>query len=114
MPTKNSTTVTIAGVAYTLTSSDSTEHILECAKIVDKQINALTKSYFGYPEAMISVLAACNIADEYLKLKELSENTLKIVEENKRLQQENQKLLREIARINNSRVRNNNKTENNI
>lgn len=105
MPNKNSTTVTIAGVDYTFTSSDSPEHILECAKIVDKQITALTKSYFGYPEAMISVLAACNIADEYLKLKELSESTLKLEEENRRLQQENQKLLREIARINNSRAR---------
>ena len=109
MPKKNSATVYIAGVGYTLTGNDPVEHMVECAEIVDKHIGAVTKSFFGYPETMINVLAACNIADEYLKLKKLSEDIVKMMEENERLHEENQKLLREIARINNSRARNSKK-----
>lgn len=60
------TQVSVAGKEYTLTGTDSEEHMHRVAGYVDRKMEELTLST-RLPSTMVSVLAAMNVADELLK-----------------------------------------------
>ena len=69
---KIKTTVRIAGREYTMTGTDSEEHIHRVAAYVDRKMGEATL-VTRMPDNMISVLVAMNVADELLKAQD--ENT---------------------------------------
>ena len=60
------TTVRIAGREYTMTGTDSEEHMHRVAAYVDRKMEELTLTT-RMPPNMVSVLTALNVADELLK-----------------------------------------------
>lgn len=64
----NSVRVEIFDQVYNLRGSDA-EHLLKLAEYVDIKIRAVAASTQTVDSARLSVLAALNIADEYLMLK---------------------------------------------
>ena len=107
MAIRNRVTVVIAGVEYALAGQESVEHMEACARMVNERMSEIGRNSFQLSETMTAVLSACNIADEYLKLREKAKNILELETENARLKTENQRILRELARVQNSRVHEN-------
>lgn len=103
---KEKVNVTIGDVRYTLSGSDP-EHMQQCADMVDACMSDITKSFSNLPETMVAVLAACNIADQYLTLRNKADNIADLEAENARLQKENTSLLRRLAKQNNQKSREN-------
>lgn len=98
--------VTIAGVRYTLSGDAGEEHLQKCADMVDKCMTDIQKGFGTLPDSMVAVLAACNIADQYLRLLDDTSDITSLQTENERLNNENQMLLRKLAQISNSQMRN--------
>lgn len=69
---KTKTVVKILGRDYTITGSDTEEHIQRVAAFVDRKMEELRMST-RLPEPMVSVLTAMNLADELIKAQD--ENT---------------------------------------
>lgn len=63
-------TVDIFGVPYKLTGSSSGSHMRRVAEMVDDQMNRIARGFPRLDTPRIAVLAAVNIADEYVKLLE--------------------------------------------
>ncbi len=66
------TTVRIAGRDYTMTGTESEEHMHRVAVYVDRKMEEISLAT-QMPTNMVSVLAAMNVTDELLKAKD--ENT---------------------------------------
>jgi len=75
------TKVKIFGEEYTLKSSSSPEYMEKVASIVDKTMKKISENKPRISLHQIAVLAALNLADEYLKLEEEYENLLEMEEE---------------------------------
>ena len=76
--TKNKVKVNIASKAYTIIGEDSTEHMISVGQMVDTQVRDIATSYPALSVSDRAVLAAINVADEYIKTRE---KLMKMVEE---------------------------------
>lgn len=55
---------------YTLVGTDSEAHLRQVAETVDSHITAIASKNPGLDTTRKAVLTACNIMDDYIKLKE--------------------------------------------
>jgi cell division protein ZapA len=67
---KSRVTVMIMGEEYILKGSSTPEQIHKAGQYVDKLMKSLSESNIQMSKHKIAILAALNIADELLKLKE--------------------------------------------
>ncbi len=74
MSVKNKVTVKIMKQEYTLISEDSREHMQRVSNLVDDKMAILYKNNKKIPQLTLSVLTAINMADEYVKLLDSTEN----------------------------------------
>lgn len=72
---KNKIQVTIGGNTYALQGTESKEHIQKVAHLINEQIKGIQKKDFNHQlsNSGVHMLAAVQLADEYLKLKETFE-----------------------------------------
>lgn len=70
---KNKVEVRIHGQEYKLMSEDSHEYMQVIAKFLDNRMADIAKGNKKLSTAMVAVLAALNVADDYFKLKEAYE-----------------------------------------
>lgn len=68
MESKNRVTVEIYGEAYALKGDIEPERVMKLAAMVDKRMRTIAKTNSQLSALKISVLAALNLADEYLRL----------------------------------------------
>jgi len=99
---KSKTTVTIANQNFTLISEDSAEYVHKIASYVDKKIREIEKdSHTSFLNS--AVLACVNIADEYYKSLDATENmrqqVKEYIEDSTKTKMELQEARREIARL---------------
>ena len=78
---KNRVVVTIGGKDYTMVAVEDEGHVRRCAALVDQQLRQVTRDT-RLSQADAAVLAAMNVADQYLKELEASENLRRQVKEN--------------------------------
>lgn len=71
---KTKVSVDIFGMTYKLSGHTSGGHMRRVAGLVDEHMVRIAKGFPRLDTPRIAVLAAVNIADEYLKLKEQYEN----------------------------------------
>lgn len=67
---KNKVTVEIFGEKYALRGDMDTERVKLLAKMVDEEMRAVAKGNHRLPPAKVAVLAALNLANEYLKIQD--------------------------------------------
>jgi len=67
---KNKIKVSIGSRTYTIVGDDSPEHIVSVGQIVDENVKDLAQSYPSLSISDRAVLAAVNVADDFLKTKE--------------------------------------------
>ena len=82
---KNRISVMIDGNTYNVISDDDEMHVLTVAEMVDHQIRDIKKKANSLTPSMVSVLSAMNIADEFIKFKD-------IINDSKRVQTRNNAL----------------------
>jgi len=70
MDGKNRVTVEIFGETYALKGDIEPERVVKLAALVDKNMKIVAKANLRLSPAKIAVLAALNIADEYLRLEQ--------------------------------------------
>lgn len=75
---KNSLSVDIFGQQYQITGASST-HIKQVSNLVDDKMRQIATRNSKLDTTRLAVLAACNIADEYLELKQKYEELLELV-----------------------------------
>ena len=78
---KNRVVVTIGGKDYTMVAVEDEAYVRRCAALVDQQLRQVTRDT-RLSQADAAVLAAMNVADQYLKELEASENLRRQVKEN--------------------------------
>lgn len=105
MPNKTKIGVSIGGVRYTLAGEGDAEHLQMCADMVDETMAEIKRSFGSLPEPMTAVLAACNIAEQYLALVEQTKSQSDLKAENRKLHEENTLLLKKLAQISNAQNR---------
>ena len=103
---KNKVTVSIAGQDYTMVSADNENYVRKVAAHVDGQIREVLESG-RLSIANGAVLAAMNIADQYYREVDASENLRRQVkdglEENAKLKAELSECKREIFKLQNKK-----------
>ena len=67
---KTKVTVDIYGMQYKIAGQASGGHMRRVAELVDAQMNKIAKGFPKLDTPKLAVLAAVNIADEFLKMKE--------------------------------------------
>lgn len=101
---KNKVTVSIAGREYTMVGAEDDSYIHRVAAHVDSQLREVL-GQGRLSQADAAVLAAMNIADQYFKEQEVSENLRRQVkdylEEATRLKSELSEAKREIFKLQN-------------
>lgn len=102
---KNKVAVTIAGQEYTMVAVEDEAYVRRCAELVDSQLKELMTGRLALADA--SVLTAMNIADQYYREQEASENLRhqlkEALEEASRLKAELSESKREIFKLQNRR-----------
>ena len=78
---KNRVVVTIGGKDYTMVAVEDEGYVRRCTALVDQQLRQVTRDT-RLSQADAAVLAAMNVADQYLKELEASENLRRQVKEN--------------------------------
>lgn len=76
---KNKVTVTIAGQEYTLVGTEDEAYVRRVAAHVDAQVRQVQAGGMSLTDS--AMLAAINIADEYLKQQEIAENLRRQIKE---------------------------------
>jgi len=71
---KNRIEITLGGLPYTITTTDSPEYTQRVAEHVDAAIRAITSSSKEFSLMQATALAALNICDEHLKAVASAEN----------------------------------------
>ena len=100
MTDRHKVLVRMAGKEYTLVGVESDEYIHKVAIYIDKKMNEIIKTNNRLSTAMVAVLTAVNVADDYFKasdnetqideeLKLASDEVERQKAENRRLTQEN-------------------------
>ena len=74
---KNKVKVLINGVAYTLVTSETPEYVQRVAILVDRKIREIKGENSELTNGMISMLTSINLADEYIKLLDSTDNLRK-------------------------------------
>lgn len=74
-------TARIMGEDYTIRGRTSEEHILLIARFVDEKMLQIAEAYPKLGTSRIAVLAAINLADELLKVREQYEQLTRLLEE---------------------------------
>lgn len=74
---KNKVRVLINGAAYTLVTPEKPEYVQRVAMIVDRKISEIKSQNPELTNAMIAMLTSINLADEYLKLEDSTDNLRK-------------------------------------
>ena len=77
---RNKVIVTIGGKDYTMVAAEDEGYVRRCAEL-DRQLEEISAGG-RLPQVDAAVLAAMNIADQYLKEQEASENLRRQVKEN--------------------------------
>ncbi len=67
---KTQVTVHVAGQEFRLNGAESEEYILKVAQYTEDQINAIQEKYPSLSNGACVILAAINMADELMKLRE--------------------------------------------
>ncbi len=100
---KNKVVVTIADREYTMVAVEDEAYVHKCAAHVDSQLRELEGARLSQADA--AVLCAMNIADQYFKEQETSENLRRQIkdelEEANRLKMELSECKREIFKLQN-------------
>ena len=103
---KNKITVSIAGQEYTMVAEEGEDYVKRwrCAALVDSQVrDVMNGARLGRSDA--AVLAAMNIADQFFKEQEASENLRRQIkeglDENAKLKMELSESKREIFKLQN-------------
>ncbi len=98
---KNRVTVTIGGREYIMVAVEDEAYVRKCAALVDGELQAIQGGQLSQTDA--ATLVAMNIADQYFKEQEVSENLRRQVkeslEEASRLKLELSEAKREIFRL---------------
>jgi len=74
-------TARIMGEDYTIRGRASEEHILRIARFVDERMLQIAEAYPKLGTSRVAVLAAINMADELLKIREQYEQLTQLLEE---------------------------------
>ncbi|MBR4098636.1 MAG: cell division protein ZapA [Clostridium sp.] len=103
---KNKITVSIAGQEYTMLAAEDDAYVRRCASHVDAQVrDVMDGGRLSLADA--AVLAAMNVADQYFKEQESSENLRRQIKEaleaSQKLEAELSECKREIFRLQNKR-----------
>ncbi|MFV8830394.1 cell division protein ZapA [Alkalihalobacterium sp. APHAB7] len=78
------TTVSIYGQQYTIVSEEGDAHVKEVAQHVDQKMKEIRKRNTLLDTTRLAVLAALNVADDYVKMtKKLEQLEAKLKEEDK-------------------------------
>ena len=77
---RNKVVVTIAGREYTMVAVEDETYVRRCADLVDQQLKQLSSSHLSQADA--AVLAAMNLADQFLKEQQASDDLRRQVKEN--------------------------------
>ena len=77
---KNKITVSIAGQEYTMVAEEGEEYVKRCAALVDQQVRDVMNGA-RLSRADAAVLAAMNLADQFLKEQESGENLRRQIKE---------------------------------
>ena len=77
----NKTMVTINNQQYALKGEESVARMEDMAKFVDEKINLLKKTFPNCNPVRLSILAALEIAGEYLKLQDDYEELVTAIED---------------------------------
>ena len=104
---KHKIAVSIAGEEYTMVAEEGEEYVKRCAALVDKQVRELMEQiHLGRSDA--AVLAAMNLADQFLKEQEASENLRRQIkeglDENAKLNNDLSEAKREIFKLQNHKA----------
>ncbi len=77
---RNKVVVTIADREYTMVAVEDESYVRKCAELVDQQLKQLSSSNLAQADA--AVLAAMNLADQFLKEQQASDDLRRQVKEN--------------------------------
>ena len=77
---RNKVVVTIADREYTMVAAEDESYVRKCAELVDQQLKQLSSSNLAQADA--AVLAAMNLADQFLKEQQASDDLRRQVKEN--------------------------------
>lgn len=80
---KSKVTVEIFGESYALKGDAEAERIFRIAELVDRRMKNIAKGNPRLSPAKISVLAALNLADDYLRLEQDYQQLIKMLKEQK-------------------------------
>lgn len=69
LSTKNRTSVMIFGQQYTISGTETTEHIEKVAAIVDEKMSEISSKHMHLDKDEVAVLTAVNTVNDYLKLR---------------------------------------------
>lgn len=78
---QNKVTIRILGESYSIKGHHDSEHIYKTANIVNKQMTKIMENNPSLTTTKIAVLAALNIADEYIRLEEDYKQIVKMLED---------------------------------
>lgn len=103
---KNKITVSIGGQEYTMLAAEDDFYVRRCASHVDAQVRSVSDGG-RLSLADAAVLAAMNVADQYFKEQETSENLRRQIKEalelSQKLENELSEAKREIFRLQNAK-----------
>lgn len=77
---RNKVVVTIAGREYTMVAVEDETYVRRCADLVDQQLKQISSGSLSQADA--AVLAAMNLADQFLKEQQASDDLRRQVKEN--------------------------------
>jgi cell division protein ZapA len=78
---KNKMSVEIYGQSYPIVSKANPAHMREVASLVDHKMRELAEMNPRLDTTKLAVLSACNIADEFLRLKKEFDELMHLVED---------------------------------
>ena len=77
---RNKVVVNIAGREYTMVAVEDETYVRKCAELVDQQLKQISSGHLAQADA--AVLAAMNLADQFLKEQQASDDLRRQVKEN--------------------------------
>ncbi|WP_378955860.1 cell division protein ZapA [Pelosinus sp. sgz500959] len=78
---KHKVTVEIFGELYSLKSDIELEQVMKVAALVDERMKKISKSNLCLSPSRVAVLAALNLAEDFLQLEHNYKQLIKMVEE---------------------------------
>ncbi len=103
MSVKNKIEVRIGGKDYKLVGVESEEYMQRVAYYIDKKMNEVMRNNSRLSTAMVAVLTAINVADDYVKThkekEQIRDEALKMNQELSALREENEELSSDLDTI---------------